>query len=141
MDNMTMILIGVATALVIGGAIALYYYRKKSLTKLFDQVYESAKQVPKQKKTRFLLLMFMETMAESKKKPKKKSKENSKSTASVNKLNNPKYLELQLLRMSKILKAGPKGQNKKTKQSLRLLKDYLAWEEKKKAIDIKSKQK
>ena len=76
-----------------------------------------------------------------KKKSKKNSKENSKSTASVNKLNNPKYLELQLLRMSKILKDGPKGQNKKTKQSLRLLKDYLAWEEKKKAIDVKAKQK
>ncbi|MBK5252134.1 MAG: hypothetical protein JJE29_05825 [Peptostreptococcaceae bacterium] len=137
MDNMTMILIGVTTTLVIGGAIALYYYRKRSLTKLFDQVYESSKQVPKQKKTRFLLLMFIETMSASKKKPKKKSKENSKSTASVNKLNNPKYLELQLLKMSKILKSGPKGQDKKTKQSLRLLKDYLAWEKKQKAINIK----
>jgi hypothetical protein len=127
MDNM--IIIGVTTALIIGGAIAFYYYRKRSLTKLFDQVYESSKQVPKQKKTRFLLLMFLETMAASKKK--------TKSTANVNKLNNPKYLELQLLRMSKILKDGPKGQNKKTKQSLRLLKDYLAWEEKKKAINSK----
>ncbi len=132
MSNMSMAIIGVTTAFVIGAAIASYYYKKRNITKLFDQAYESSKQVPKQKKNSFLLLMFMEAMSTSKKK--------SKADASVNKLNNPKYLELQLMKMSKILKDGSKVQDKKTKHSLRLLKNYLAWEEKKKALDSKSKQ-
>ena len=43
------------------------------------------------------------------------------------------------MKMSKILKDGSKDQDKKTKQALRLLKNYLEWEEKKNAIDSKSK--
>jgi hypothetical protein len=131
MDNMTLAIIGGATVLVIGAAIASYSYKKRNITKLFDQAYETSKQVPKQKKNSFLLLIFTEAIST--------SKEKSKSDASVNKLNNPKYLELQLMKMSKILKDGSKDQDKKTKQALRLLKNYLEWEEKKNAIDSKSK--
>jgi hypothetical protein len=102
-------IIGGTTVLIIGAVIASYSYKKRNITKLFDQAYESSKQAPKQKKNRFLLLVFMEAISASKKK--------SKSDASVNKLNNPKYLELQLMKMSKILKDGSKDHDKRTKQS------------------------
>lgn len=121
MDRMSMIIIGVITCLAIGAFFAVRYYKKKNITKLFEQIYVNAKQIPKQKKNSFILLMFMEAMSASLKK--------SKSTSNVNKLNNPKYLEIQLLQMSKILKDSSNVTDKKTKQSLRLLNDYLAWEE------------
>jgi len=76
--------------------------------------------------------MFMEAVSTSKKK--------SKSDINANKLNNQKYLELQLMKMSKILKDGSNVQDKKTKRALSLLKNYLTWEEKKKSIDNQSKQ-
>ena len=41
MDNMTLAIIGGATVLVIGAAIASYSYKKRNITKLFDQAYES----------------------------------------------------------------------------------------------------
>lgn len=132
MDTTSMIIIGVITSLVIAGAVAVRFYKKKSITKLFEQVYVSSKQVPNKKKNSFLLLMFMEAMSASLNK--------SKSTASMNKLNNPKYLEVQLIQMSKILKDNSTAHDKKTKQSLRLLKDYLSWEEEKKAKAIQLKQ-
>ncbi|MBN2259845.1 MAG: hypothetical protein JW702_04845 [Clostridiales bacterium] len=132
MDTMILVIIGIITILVIGAAIAIHYYKKRNIAKLFDQVYETSKQVPKQKKNSFLLLMFMETMAESKKK--------SKSSANSNKLNNQKYLEIQLVKMSKILKDSSKVKDKTTKQSLALLKDYLAWEEEKQNKNSLSKQ-
>jgi hypothetical protein len=132
MDSMTIAIIGGTTVLVIGGVVALYSYKKRNMTKLFDQAYESSKQVPKQKKNSFLLLMFMEAVSTSKKK--------SKSDINANKLNNQKYLELQLMKMSKILKDGSNVQDKKTKRALSLLKNYLTWEEKKKSIDNQSKQ-
>lgn len=132
MDMTSMIIIGVIAVLGIGAAVALHFYKKKNITKLFEQVYISSKQIPKQKKNSFLLLMFMETMSASFKK--------SKTTASMNKLNNPKYLEFQLIQMSKILKDSSNVKDKKTKQSLRLLKDYMAWEQEQKAKNIQLKQ-
>ncbi len=132
MENTNMIII-IATALaVIVAAIAAYHYKKKNLNKLFEQAYDSSKQVPKQKKNSFLLLMFMESVSASMKK--------TKSSANVNKLNNPKYLEIQLIQMTKIIKSGTKGKDKKTKRALRLLKDYQAWEVKKNSDDVKSKK-
>jgi hypothetical protein len=130
---MTMVIIGGSTVLVIGAVVALYFSKKRNMTKLFDQAYESLKQVPKQKKKSFLLLMFMEAVSTSKKK--------SNSDIDANKLNNPKYLDLQLMKMSKILKDGSNNQDKKTKQALSLLKNYQEWEEKKKSSDQESKQK
>jgi len=132
MENTNMIII-IATALaVIVAAIAAYHYKKKNLNKLFEQAYDSSKQVPKQKRNSFLLLMFMESVSASMKK--------TKSSANVNKLNNPKYLEIQLIQMTKIIKSGTKGKDKKTKRALRLLKDYQAWEVKKNSDDVKSKK-
>ena len=129
MDNMTLAIIGGVAVLTVGAGIALYSFKKRNITKLFEQAYETSKQVPKQKKNSFLLLIFTEAISTSKK----------KSEASANKLNNPKYLELQLMKMSKILKDGSDNQDKKTKQALRLLKNYLEWEEQKNATDSNSK--
>ena len=112
------IAITVVTAII---AIAIHFYKKRNLEKLFENVYENAKQVSAKKRKSFLLLMFVETMSASTKK--------SKSTKDMNKLNNPKYLEIQLIKMSKILKDNSNVKNKNIKQSLRLLNDYLKWEE------------
>jgi len=132
MENTSMIIAIIMTLAAIGAVIAAYYYKKKNLNKLFEQAHEYAKQVPKQKKNSVLLLMFMEAVSASKNK--------SKSAAGNNKLSNPKYFEIQLIQMSKILKSDKKGLDKKTKRAFRLLKDYQAWEEKKNSDDVKAKQ-
>ncbi len=67
MDTTTMVIIGVTIALLIGGAYFFVRYRKTKLEELFVQVYETSKQVPKQKKNSFLLLMFKEAMSAKKK--------------------------------------------------------------------------
>lgn len=118
-----MIIIAVITVLLLGAIIAIYFYKKKNILKLFEQVYETSKQVPKQKKNSFLLLLFYETLSESLKK--------TKSSTNMAKLNNPKFLEIQLVKMSKILKDSSDVKDKTMKQSLNLLKDYLKWEEEK----------
>ncbi|MCK8058935.1 MULTISPECIES: hypothetical protein [unclassified Fusibacter] len=138
MDMTSMILIGVVTSLMIGGAVAVHFYKKKNIAKLFEQVYESSKQVPKQKKNSFLLLMFKEAMTppakpvkskdKSKGKGKGKSKAKPATTPNQSKFNNPKYVEIQLMQMAKVLKDNSIAKDKPMKQSLRLLKDYLAWE-------------
>ncbi|SRR6056297_1336496 len=132
MENTNMIIAIAITIAAIGAAIAAYYYKKKKLKELFEQAYEYAKQVPKQKKNSVLLLMFMEAVSASKNK--------SKSSAGNNKLSNPKYFEIQLIQMSKILKSDKKSRDKKTKRAFRLLKDYQAWEEAKNSNDVKAKK-
>ncbi len=51
-----------------------------------------------------------------------------KAAANANKLNNPKYLQIQLMQMSKILKDTTVVKDKKIKQSLQLLTEYHVWE-------------
>ncbi|MTI69674.1 MAG: hypothetical protein FH751_05390 [Firmicutes bacterium] len=121
-------IVGAILILVIGVTIAFYYYRKRNLEKLFNQVYESSKQIPKQKKNSFLLLMFKESLSSSRK---------SNKTSISAKLNNPKYLEVQLVQMSRILKDSSKTQDKTIKRALTLLKDYKKWEKEKTTKDKK----
>lgn len=132
MDITSVFTVGAILSLGAGVTITFYHYRKRNLEKLFSQVYETAKQTPKQKKNSFLLLMFKESLSASKHK--------SNTTSIAGKLNNPKYLEIQLVHMSKLLKDSSKIQDKTIKRSLRLLKDYQAWEKDKIAKDTKSIQ-
>ncbi|MBF4692896.1 hypothetical protein [Fusibacter ferrireducens] len=132
MSTTSMIIIGIVLVLAIGGAIALYQYQKKNLEKLFTQVYETSKQVPKQKKTSFQLLMFKEAMSASLKKSKK--------APSANQLNNPKYIEIQMMHMSRILKDTSSVKDKKIKRALRMLKDYQTWEASKNAKNKQASQ-
>jgi hypothetical protein len=125
MGSTSTILIIILVLAVIGGAVAYVYYRNKSLNKMFDDVYHSQIQVPPKKRVSFLLLMFHESVASSKKK--------SKQPANMGKFNNPKYLEVQLLQMSTILKDRSKVKDKTMKRSLQLLDAYLVWEKNKKA--------
>src|SRR5690606_3441462 len=113
MDITKVFIVGVILSLIVGLGAAFYYYRKRNLEKFFNQVYEAAKQVPKQKKNSFLLLMFNESLSASKNK--------SNSTSFTSKFNNPKYLEIQLLQMSKILKDSSNVKDKVIKRSLSLL--------------------
>jgi len=67
MENTNMIIAIIMTLAAIGAVIAAYHYKKKNLNKLFEQAYEYAKQVPRQKKNSVLILMFMEAVTASKK--------------------------------------------------------------------------
>jgi len=119
MNNTTIIIVG--TILVLAGLGAAYfYYRKQQLEKFFNEVFEAAKQAPKQKKNSFLLFMFKESLAAS------KNKKDATSLAS--KFNNKKYVEIQLIQMSNILKDTSKVEDKTVKRALDLLSSYQKWE-------------
>lgn len=88
------------------------------MNQMFEQVFDSSKQVPKQKKHSFLLFMFKESILSAKNK-----KANPQS-----KMNNQKYVESQLIQMGSILKDPSKVTDKKMKQALQLYNTYLKWE-------------
>lgn len=119
MNSTTLFMIGVAIALMVLAVIGIRFYKKKNITKLFEQIYANAKAVPKQKKKSFILLMLVETMSATSKKAR---------IAQAGKLNNPKYIEVQMIQMSRILSDKAEIKDKATKRSLALLNDYLAWE-------------
>lgn len=132
MDLTNWIIVGVIAAIGVAATVALIHYKKKNVEKLFLQVYETSRQVPKAKKNSFLLLMFKETLSSSTSK--------AKAQKSMTRLNNPKYLEIQMMQMSKILKDSSNVKDKTMKRSLRMLTDYLAWEEEKRAKDKQAAQ-
>jgi len=126
--NSVFIVVGILL-LVVGVGAAFYFYRKRSLEKFFNQIYEESKQVPKQKKNSFLLLMFKESLSASKNK--------SDQSAFASRLKNPKYLNIQLVHMSRILKDTSNITDKTIKKSLNLLSAYQAWEKAKIAKERK----
>lgn len=126
MNEKTILILGIITVIFVLAFIAVQFYKKKNLQKMFEQLSLTSKQVPKSKRNSFLLLMFMESMSA----PMNKSK----AALHMSKLNNPKYLEIQLLQMSKILKDPSSVQDKRSKQALKLLDNYLSWEEEKKKV-------
>jgi len=122
MDTTTMVIIG----FVILGMVAYFIldsYKKKNMEKLFNHIFETSKQVPIKKRTAYQLFMFKETIAASVKK--------GKDAASAERLNNPKYVEIQLINMTKILKDTSTVKDKRIKQALKMLEDFKKWEEKK----------
>jgi hypothetical protein len=131
MDMTTVFTVGAILSLGGGAGVALYYYRKRNIEKLFTQTYDMIKQVPKQKKNSFLLLMFKESLAVSKKKDK---------ASFSGKFSNPKFLEIQLVQMANILKNPEKVQDKTLKRALTLVSQYQAWEKAKIAEDKKATQ-
>lgn len=120
--DMTLWIVGVVLALSVIGFFAYNYYKKKNLEKLFNQIYAEMKVVPKQKKHGFLLLMFKETMQNASKKKKDPSNN------MMGKLQNPKFLEVQLVQMNNIIKNPSKAEDKVTKKALALYNSYLVWE-------------
>jgi Flp pilus assembly protein TadB len=124
MENLGLIIFGVLLAVGAGVVVYLNYNRKRNLNKLFEQVAEALKTIPKQKKNNFLLFMFKDSMSASKKK--------TKTTSALEKNMSPKQLEIQMIQMATILKDRSKVTDKKTKNALKLLDDYLAWEKNKK---------
>lgn len=124
MENLGLIIFGVLLAVGAGVVFYLNYNRKRNLNKLFEQVAEAVKSIPKQKKNNFLLFMFKDSMSASKKK--------TKTTSAFEKNMSPKQLEIQMIQMATILKDRSKVTDKKTKNALKLLDDYLAWEKNKK---------
>ncbi|MBF8982570.1 hypothetical protein IZY60_03360 [Lutibacter sp. B2] len=127
MDITSVFTVGAIVILTVGAGVIFFHYKKRNLDKFFTQTCEMAKQVPKQKKNSFLLLIFKESLLSSK---------NKKATNSLaNKLNNPKYLNIQLVQMSNILKDRSKVHDKTIKKALNLLSAYHTWEKAKLAKD------
>jgi len=120
MDSTTMMIIGFLLVLGVGGYFGYKHLKTKNTEKLFNQVFDTVRQVPKAKKNSFILLMFKETLSPAN--YKKKSKSN------ADKLQNPKYLEIQMIQMSKVLKNKDEVTDKTMKNALKMLNDYLAWE-------------
>lgn len=101
------------------------FYQKRNLEQFFNQLYQETKAVPAKKKNSFLLFMFKETLQNA-------GKKNSQEALAA-KFQNPKYLELQLIQMSNILKDVSKVQDKKMKKALAMYDRYLLWEKEKKS--------
>lgn len=59
------------------------------------------------------------------------SKNKSKQSSFTSKLQNPKYLQVQLVQMSSILKDPSKVEDKVMKRALTLFKSYQQWEKEK----------
>jgi hypothetical protein len=127
-----MIVLGIVIVLAIAAAVTYYIFRKRNLDKMFNDVFVTSKQVPKQKRNSYHLLMFQTSIAAS------KSKDTTPEAAYA-KLNNPKYLELQLIKMSTYIKDRDKVKDKTIKRSLQLLDAYLIWEKNKLAKEGKAK--
>lgn len=120
MDSTTMMIIGFLLVLGVGGYFGYRHLKAKNTEKLFNQVFDTVRQVPKAKKHSFILLMFKETLSPANYKKKQKS--------NVDRLQNPKYLEIQMIQMSKVLKDKDNVTDKTMKNALKMLNDYLAWE-------------
>ncbi|MCH4889515.1 hypothetical protein EZV73_18180 [Acidaminobacter sp. JC074] len=118
----TWITIGIIVLVFVLAIIGFNIYRKKQVEKLFVELKNSSKQVPKSKRNSFILLMLSESMSAS---PRK-----SKRNDHMAKLNNPKYLEIQMIKMGKLLKDPSTAENKTAEQALKLFRDYQSWEEK-----------
>ncbi len=118
MDTTKWIILLVILILAIIGIIFYLRFRTKKMHQMFEQVLESSRQVPKQKKHSFLLFMFKESITASKNK-----KANPQS-----RMNNPKYVESQMIQMGSILKDTSKVTDKKMKQALQLYDAYIKWE-------------
>ncbi len=118
MDLTMWIVLGVSLVATIAGGVVFYRRRQKAMTQGFEQIAANLKQVPKQKKQSFILFMFRESARAGK----------NASASLQNKMNDPKYVEVQLLQMNMILKDRTKAKDKKTKQALRMYDAYIAWE-------------
>lgn len=121
MDMMKWIMVGVVL-LAIAGLVIYYRKRQETMFQSFEQMATMLKQVPAQKQQSFLLFMFRESARAGK----------NANTNIQGKLNDPKYLEVNLLQMSVILKDRSKVKDKKLKQALRMYDTYLMWEKNKK---------
>lgn len=120
MDTTVWIVILVVLTLSAGGAVFYYRRRNKEVQQLFEQIAETAKQVPQQKKSSFILLMFKESIHASKK----------KDSNVMRRINDPKQLEVQLVQMASILKDRSKVTDKQMKRTLHMFDGYMAWEKK-----------
>ncbi|QHI70981.1 hypothetical protein [Aminipila terrae] len=117
----TWIIILVILILATIGIIFYLRFRRKKLYQMFEQVFESSKQVPRQKKRSFILFMFKESIFSAK----------NKKVNTQNRMNNPKFLDAQLIQMGSILKDPSKVTDKNMKQALQMYDAYLQWEKSK----------
>ncbi|MBN2795652.1 MAG: hypothetical protein JXR88_09615 [Clostridia bacterium] len=130
MGSTTLTVIAIISVIIIAAGIAVHFYKKRNIKKLFESIQFNLGQVPKNKKNSFILLMLIETMTA----PMNKGK----AAAQMSKLNNPKYLNLQMMQMTRILSNPESVKDKRTKQALKLHTEYRAWEESQRASRSKT---
>lgn len=119
MSTVHWIFLGVfVVLLIIAGLIVFMRLRRKKLYQMFEHIFESAKQVPKQKKHNFILFMFKESLYYA-----KNRKVNPES-----RMNNQRLVETQMIQMGSILKDRTKVTDKTMKQALSMYDAYLKWE-------------
>lgn len=121
MDMTKWIILGVVIVGLIVAAVLFFLKRQKSLNQGFEQLIVMLKQVPNQKKQGFILLTFLESI---------KADKNKKANAG-SKMNDQKYMEVQLLQMNMILKDRTKAKDKKTKRALQMYDTFIRWEKSK----------
>ncbi|MHC1722370.1 MAG: hypothetical protein AB9836_04090 [Aminipila sp.] len=112
------IIISIILILVIIGLLFYLRFRKKKMYQMFEQVFQLSKQVPKQKKHSYVLFMFKESMVYAK----------NKKANPQTRMNNQKFVELQLIQMGSILKNPAKVTDKSMKQALKMYDAYFQWE-------------
>ncbi len=118
MDMTKWIILGVVLVAIIAAAIVFFLKRQKTLNQGFEQIMGMLKQVPKQKKQSFILFTFIESVRSQK----------NKNANSQKKMNDPKYVEVQLLQMNMVLKDRTKAKDKKTKRALQMYDAFIRWE-------------
>jgi len=123
MDYTIWIIIGVGLVAIIVAAVLFLRKRQKTAIQGFEQINEMLKQVPKQKRQSYVLFMYRESA--------RAGKNNDASLQK--KMNDPKYVDVQLLQMNMILKDRTKAKDKKTKQALQMYDAYQTWEKSKAA--------
>ena len=129
METQQIVIIAVAIIVAVVGAGLIYLrYRTKNMNNMFMEIREMVKQAPKSKKNSFLLFMFRESI--------NSAKDKKNTDALQRKLNNSKYVNIQLVQMSKALKDRSSVTDKTVKKALNLYDSYLRWEksESKKAV-------
>lgn len=118
------IILAILLVIAVVAIVGLRIFKKKQMEKFFTQLSMESQMVPKQKRRSFILLMFKESMVNAKKAKKDP-------TAVFAKMQNPKYLDMQLMQMSVLLKNPDKATDKNTKKALMLFKQFEIWEKKK----------
>lgn len=118
------IILAILLVIAVVAIVGLRIFKKKQMEKFFTQLSMESQMVPKQKRRSFILLMFKESMVNAKKAKKDPN-------AVFAKMQNPKYLDMQLMQMSVLLKNPDKATDKNTKKALMLFSQFEAWEKKK----------
>ncbi len=120
MDMTVWIASSVVLAVAVGGGVFFYRRKSKEVMLMFEQISQTARQIPQQKKPGYILYMFKESIRASK----------TKKGSVPRKINDPRQIEAQVVQMNSILKDRSKVTDKSMKRALQTFDSYMDWEKK-----------